>query len=173
MLISVFLVSFPLIRSIFTLALALAFALFRSLNSHTTGRGETTFKFEGNKASIQEIRETHTLGDRLVVKGHEVVDIAGTVGVVPDANTAAPEGFLGINVGLERVVIDAPVTVHSGLFASHGSRGETGLGLGFTLNWKTNVAGLPRLEINTGDGEPGMGDSEQGRGNESLWLLEP
>ena len=133
--------------------------------------GVTTLKFEGNEARIQEFRETDTLNNGLAGQGHEVVVIAGAVGVVPDVNTAAEDGLLGGKVGLERIVIDAPVTVDSGLFTSHRSSDETGLGLGFTTSWSTDIAGLPRLELKAHGGNTGLSDGEKGRGDESLNCL--
>lgn len=90
--------------------------------------GVIALKFEGHEARIQEFRETDALNNGLAGQGHEVVVIARAVGVVPDVNTVAEDGLLGGKGGLERIVIDAPVTVDGGLFTSHRSSDETGLG---------------------------------------------
>jgi len=137
----------------------------------TVDTGVTALKFEGNEARIQEFRETDALDNGLAVQGHEVVVFAGAVGVVPDVNTGAEDRLLGGKVGLERVVVDAPVTVDGGLFTSHSSGDETGLGVGFTASWSTDIAGLPRLELKAHGRDTGLSDGEQGRGDESLSFL--
>jgi hypothetical protein len=133
----------------------------------------TALKLEGNEARIQEIREADALDNGLVVQGHKVVDIAGAVGVVPDVNAAAEDGFLGGKMGLERIVVDAPVKVDGGFLTSHRRSDKTGAGLGLTLSWSTDIAGLPRLKLKAHGGNTGLSDGKKGRGDESLkYLLE-
>lgn len=109
------------------------------------------------------------LHDGLAVERQEGHRLARAVVVVPNSDTRAQKGILGVEERLEGVVVDAPVAVDSSLVASCGSRSYGGLELGLADGWAANGAGLPGLELNAGDRESCIGrQDEQRRRSEGL-----
>lgn len=127
-------------------------------------------KLEGNVARLKGVRETLALGDgRVVVEGKEVHGLACAAFVVPDDDTVAEQSVLGVKVGLERPVVNAPVTVQSGLVTSEWSDSNVSGELGFTQSREANIALLPGLELDAGDGDGGVGGHREcGHGGEGL-----
>lgn len=133
-------------------------------------KGETVAsKLEGNVARVQVVGETLALGDGRVVEGKEVHGLAGAVLVVPDNDTLAEQGVLSVKVGLEGVVVNAPVTVQGGLVASEWSDSNISAELGFTQGRVANVTLLPGLELDAGDRNGSVGGHREcGHGGEGL-----
>lgn len=133
------------------------------------GREALASKLEGNVTRFQVIGETCALDGLAMSKGNEVLGLARAAVVVPDKKAVAQVGILGVKVSLEGVVVDAPITVDWSLVASKRSRGDIRNELGGAGGRKTDVALLPGLELNAGNGESGVrGHRESGHGGNSL-----
>ena len=129
-------------------------------------------QLEGNEARLQEVGQTQAFDDRAAIEGHEVGGFAGAVVVVPDMDTLAEHRILGVDVGAEGVVVNVPLAVDGGLVAGRRGRGDIVLKLGLTNGRTANVAALPRVELQTGNGERRLGShrakGQHGRGGEGL-----
>ena len=131
-----------------------------------------TSQLEGDKARLEDVRETLALSEGAVVERQEVHRLARAVIVVPDGHAIAEDGVLGIQVSAEGIVVNAPVTVDSGLVAGHRSDAHIGGKLGLANCGAANVARLPGEETNAGDGEAGVDShGKGGRGGNGLFVL--
>lgn len=110
--------------------------------SRTPGETEA-IKLEGHETGVEAIRKADALNNGLAVKWNVCPRLARAVVGVPDGETVAKESILGVNEGLERVVVDAPVAVHGGLIASQWSGSDIGLELGLSLDWEADITLLP------------------------------
>ena len=126
-------------------------------------------QLEGDIARLKDVRETLALGEGAVVERKEVHRLAGAAIVVPDGHTVAGECVLGVHVGAEGVVVNAPVAVDGGLVASDGSGAHFSRELGLAECGVANVALLPGQETDTGNREAGVGSHGKGcRGGKGL-----
>lgn len=109
-----------------------------------------------------------------MAQGQEVGRVARAVFVVPDGDTLAEQGILGVEERAERVVVNAPVAVDGGLVAGQGVCGYVGLEFGLTAGGSTNIAALPGVELQAGNGESSLGNhgaESQHGGRDSLGKL--
>ena len=74
----------------------------------------------------------------------------------------AEVGILGVKVSLEGVVVDAPFTVDWSLVASDRSGGDIRSELGSAGGRSADVALLPGLELNAGNGESCVSSHREG-----------
>lgn len=148
-----------------------------------------TFRFDGGArlkatealeldrdvSGLEEVRKALALLDGLASEGQEVGGLAGAGIVVPDGDTRAQLGVLGVQEGLEGVEVDTPVAVDGGLVAGNRGGGDVGLELGLANGRVTKVAGLPGLELNARHGEGGLdghgAKGQDGGGAERLYQL--
>ena len=109
------------------------------------------------------------LSNRAALEGQESDGSARAVIVVPDGHTAAEQSILGVEVGLERVVVDIPLAIDSGLVTSNRGSSHGVRELGLADGWSANIAGLPGLEFNASNWHSSLGtDSEGCHGGDSL-----
>ena len=126
-------------------------------------------QLEGDIARLKDVSETLALSEGAVVERKEVRRLAGAAIVVPDGHTVAGQCVLGVHAGPEGVVVNAPVTVDSGLVASDGSGAHFSRELGLAVCRVANVARLPGLESDTSHREAGIGGHGEGcRGGKGL-----
>lgn len=109
----------------------------------------------------------------LASEGQEVGGLAGATIVVPDSDTRAHQGVLGVEIGLEGVVVDAPVAVDGGLVTGGRGGSDVGFELGLADGREAGVAGLPGLELNARHGESSVSghgsEGQRGGGDEGLY----
>lgn len=129
-------------------------------------------QLEGDIARLKDLRETLALGEGAVVERKEVHGLARAAIVVPDGHTVAEECVLGVHMGAEGVVVNAPVTVDSGLVASDGSGAHFSRELRLAECGMANVALLPGQETDTGNREAGVDSHGKGcRGGKCLFCV--
>lgn len=131
-------------------------------------------QFKGDEAGLEEVGQAQTFRHGSVAQGHEVGWVARAVFVVPDGDTLAHQGILGVDVGAERVVINAPVAVDGGLVAGRRGCGHVGLELGLATGGPANIAALPGVELYAGNGESSLGNHRaegQHGSRDGLWDL--
>lgn len=110
------------------------------------------------------------LGNRPALEGQESDGSARAVIVVPDGHTTAEQSILGVEMGLEGVVVDIPLAVDSGLVTSDRGSSHGFRELGLADSWGANIAGLPRLEFNACNWHSSLGTDGQGsHGGDSLF----